>query len=405
MDTKRSQQIGAFGFVALAFASGLSGIEMGPDDGLSLVASAQTLVMERDFGQGVEGSSASASLTLDLQWDATERLQFDGQFVQVNQLYQRGRSDAAYWLSNDDMSLLNGVSLAYDFSHSVNTVSVIKLGRLADSYDFFPAYKVRHKAQAFEGVVWKGKLANGVAVDAGHIERFSSWSCREGGPSAVTSDFLTMSDRFGRGTSDSGVQFVSSSYQSGKYSLTGYDYYADDFYNNVGFKCSRTFESGDGKGVWSVQFHYDRQDGVSDTWMPDHEADCMELGFGYKQGGLSWDAGWTRIGSSGSLLVPFRTSHAVDATLLWYTNQFEADTSSFHWKGTFKKGPWVFYSMLLQADHVDRSEREMDVVVKYSFENRFWLAFKGGYGERYFDAAGRDDQWARDLRLFSGISF
>lgn len=398
-----------FGFLAGAFAlsfpavQGNESLEIGAH---SLKLSAQTLVMGRDFGNNNQGSSGSVSATFDFDWRPLERLELGGQFVQVNQLYQDGRDDAAYWLSNDDQTILNGASLQYDFSGDTDGSSVLKLGRLLEHYDFFPSYKnARHKVQAFEGGVWQAKLADGLTLDVGHIERYSSWTSREGGPSPVNGDFITLSERLGSSGSDSGVQFLSSSYKAGKNSLTAYNYYANDLYNNFGFKVSRTLSPADSEGKWSASFRYDRQDGGSDGFLDGHEAEAVEATIGYKKGSYFWNAGWTHIGSSASYLAPFRTSHEIDMSFLWYTNQYEADTDSFHWKGVYKKKGWVFYSLLVHADHSNREESEANVVVRRIFDNNIWLALFAGYGQRKYDDTALDDGWARDLRFYAGYSF
>lgn len=389
--------------LSLPTALNSEGLEQGTH---SVSLSAQTLVMGRDFGKKNQGSSGSVSATVDFAWRPSERLELDGQFVQVNQFYQEGREDAAYWLSNDDLTVLNGLSLKYDFSSEADGSSTLRFGRLLDHYDFFPSYKnARHKVQAFEGVVWKEKLAEGLRLDIGHIERYSSWSSREGGPSPVNGDFITLRERLGAGGRDSGVQFLSASYESGKYSLTAYNYYAKGLYNNFGFKVSRVLSPDDAEGEWTVRFRYDRQDGDSGSFLAGHEAEAYEATVGFKKGSFFWNAGWTHIGSSASYLAPFRTSHEIDMSFMWYTNQYEAGTDSFHWKGVYKKKGWIFYGLLIHADHVNREESEANVVIRRVFENNVWFALFGGYGQRKFDDVVLDDGWGRDLRFYAGYSF
>ncbi|MFC0535059.1 hypothetical protein ACFFKJ_04000 [Pelagicoccus mobilis] len=379
------------------------GLELGEH---TVKLSTQALVMGRDFGNDNQGSSGSVSATVDFGWRPAERLELDGQFVQVNQIYQEGRADAAYWLSNDDETVLNGLSLKYDFSSEMDRSSVLKLGRILDHYDFFPSYKnARHKVQAFEGGVWKTDLAEGLSLDVGHIERYSSWSSREGGPSPVNGDFITLSKRLGRSGGDSGVQFLSSDYQAGKYSLTAYDYYAKDLYNNFGFKVSRVLSPDNAKGQWSARFRYDRQDGDSGGFLAGHEAEVIEATVGFKKDSYFWNAGWTHVGSSASYLAPFRTSHEIDMSFMWYTNQYEVGTDSFHWKGVYKKKGWVFYGLLIHADHVNRDESEANLVIRRVLENNVWFALFGGYGQRNFDDAVIEDGWGRDLRFYAGCSF
>ncbi|GAB5559801.1 MAG: hypothetical protein SynsKO_14480 [Synoicihabitans sp.] len=384
----------------------LKGATVEPADRFSVEASWQSLVMERDFGDDVQGASGAASLMLDFSWQSLQRIVLNGQFVHAARFFEEGRSEAAYWLSNDDSSVLNELALTVDLGTEANRTSRLRLGRLRETYDFFPSYKnARHKVQAFEGLVWQTEFGEELTIDLGHLERFSSWSSRKGGPSRVNSDFITLTERLGESGSDTGVQFLSADLKNGRSIFTVYDYYSHDFYNNLGLKMSRSLGDPDHASTWKINLRYDWQRGLSGGLRPEHDASAVELTLGYQHGGFSWNAGWTRVGSRNSFLAPFRTNYEIDMSLLWYTNQFEADTNSFHWKGIWKRNSWILYGLLISAEHSDRRENEANMVVRHTFGNGMWVALFGGYGSREFDRAARDDQWARDLRLYFGQTF
>jgi hypothetical protein len=404
MPTHKYLRIGLAGLTTTLLTAKAS--EMEAEKTYSIQAATQLLIMERNFGQGVRGSSGTASLNLDFEWRPLERTQVEGEFVQVTRLYEEGREDAAYTLSNDNLTTLNALSVSHDFSSTHDQSSVLKVGRLRETYDFFPTYKnARHKVQAFEGIVWQSKWGDGISLDIGHLERYSSWSSREGGPSPVNGDFITLSERLGGGGSDSGVQYFSTSFQAGRTTVKIHDYYADDWYNNAGLKVSQNLSPADAETQWSLNLRYDRQDGVSGGRVPQHEAEVFEATIGYRRGGFSWNAGWTHVGSEADYLAPFRTSHEIDMSMLWFTNQYEKNTDSFHWKGLLRKDGWVFYSLLIAAEHENRKETEANFVIRRSFDNRIWVALFGAYGQRDFDDANRGDQWARDLRFYMGYTF
>ena len=368
--------------------------------------STQLLVMGRDYGGDVKGDSTSVSMTLEARARLSDAISIDGQFLHVQNLDESGRPDAAYWLSNDTTTVLNELYFDWDLSRSGAGDTRIQLGRQIPAYEFFGSYKIRHKEQSLEGVVLKTKAAKELSLDFGHIERFSTWACREGGPSTVTSEFMDLSERLGFGGGDNGVQFVSAKLsQDESFDLTAYDYFANDFYNNAGLKAVWTFADTNSGSSWAVSGHYIQQDGESGGNMAEHDARSLEMNLSYKQGDLTLDAGWTRIEDGSSLAAPFRTSYLIDPSLLWYTNQYESGTDSVHLKSVYKRDAWTFVALLIEASHEDdRKEREYDVVVKYAFENNVWIAFKGGYGQRSFEG-NLPDEDATDLRLFIGHSF
>ncbi len=372
--------------------------------GVDIEGSALFLAMGRDYGGDNKGESASASIRLSASSQLAESVALRAEYLRVENLWENGREGAPYWLSNDNISLLNEFHLDFDLARAGLSKSKLQIGRQLVSYDFFAPYKVRHKAQSMEGLVFKTSAIDGISLDIGHIERYSSWPCREGGTSALNSEFMSISERLGFAEGDSGVQFVSAKWKQGDaWDFSVYDYYVNEFYNNAGLKVAYALRNANRTGDWIVSWHVVSQSG--EGYMSTHEADAMELNLRYKLGGLTLDSGWTHVANASSLAVPFRTSFAIDATLLWYTSQFEAATDSLHLKMAYKKGAWALVGVLVDAKHADdRREQECDLVVKRSFENGLWAAFKGGYGHRDF-ADFRDSERATDLRLFVGYDF
>ena len=365
----------------------------------TLKGSTQFLAMGRDFGGANRGNSGSVSVTVDAGYSISESLSLGGQLVHAQRLWE---SDPqwAYKLSNDTATSLNELYAAFEASPSAS----IKLGRQIVDYDFFPTYKIRHKAQAIEALVVKSELADGLSLDLGHIERYSAWPSREGAFFALDSSFRDFSDRNDPTRApggDDGVQFVSAKWDVDKsLSITAYDYYAGGFYNNLGLKGVYSFAPNSDGSTWSASGHFIKQDGNGVT---DQDAFASELNLRYKKGSLTLDTGWTHIANDDDLQVPFRTSFVIDTELLWYTNQYDAGTDSLHFKGTYKFDRWSFVGIFVEAEHANGDDaREFDLIVKRTFENSVWAAFKGGYGDRELNGV---DQHASDLRLFVGYDF
>ena len=355
----------------------------------------QFLAMERDYGDGARGQSASVAATIDVAAKLFEGVEVEGQCAHVARLGEGGRDEAAYWLSNDEASGLNRLRLSFGGDEAR-----LSLGRLPARYDFFPAYKARHKEQGFEGATLEVLALGEVKLEMGHIERFSAWPSREGGASRLTGSFVELSESRGLGAGDEGVQFVSGRWGRGRLTVSGHDYWARGFYNDAGLSvgCALT-------DAFTLAGRVDAQEGEGGGEMAGHRARASELCARFKRGALGLEAGWTRIAGASSFAAPFRTAYAIDGTLLWYTSQFESGADSLHAKASYKWGRWALAGTWVGARHRDeRIEQELDAVVKCSLENSVWVAFKAGFGTRSFEG-GRAGERARDLRMLAGYEF
>lgn len=368
---------------------------------IDLDLSSTLLVMGRDYGGGVNGSAGAASLTLAAKSDLTEDLTLGLKAVRVETLFEEGREDAAYWLSNDTSTSLSEAFLSYRFTSPFIEDALVTLGRKELSYPFLPAYKVRHQAQALEGAFAAARVNKRLSIDVGHIERYSSWPSRQDGPSRLDTDFRKLGERVGQPSVRSAVQFVSTSFGSDRLSLQAYDYYANALYNNLGLKATYAVPTEENDGQWFLSAHAINQDGDNGGALATHSASSLELNLRYKRGAITLDTGWTRIARSDSLLTPFRTSYVNDATLLWYTNQFEAGTQTYHAKAVYSKNPWTLVAVFVQASHLDRrAESEIDLVAKRKLSEKLSVCVKAGYGRCVFDESNRHHTSATDLRLF-----
>ncbi len=364
-------------------------------------ASTRLLVMGRDYGNGLDGSSASASLSVGAKSDLANGFSVGAKSVLVQNLIEDGINNAAYWLSNDSSTSLSEAYLQYEFTSSRTQNTKVLLGRTEANYSFFPSYNVRHQAQALEGLFVNTEVTDHLSLNLGHIERFSSWPSRENGASSLDTSFKKIGERVGHSETHSSVQFAAADWTHSNFALNAYDYYAAELYNNAGLKLSYTLPSTNNESKWTVSAHAIDQQGTKNGTLDGHDTGSVELNLSYKRNKLSVDSGWTHISSSESLLVPFRTTYVNDATLLWYTNQFEAGTNTAHAKVVYSNSPWTLAAVFVHASHLDdRTESELDLVAKRKMNEKLSLCVKAGYGKCIFDEDNRHHKSATDLRFF-----
>lgn len=357
--------------------------------------------MGRDYGNGLEGSSASASLSLSARSQLAENLSTGFKTVLVQNIFEDGKENAAYWLSNDTSFSIQEINIEYATNITGSDETTIRIGRTEANYPFTPTYHVRHHSQALEGIFSKTSINEHLSFDLGHIERYSSWPSRENGASSLDSTFKKIGERVGHEEIRSSVQFASAALSSNNLKINFYDYYASALYNNAALKLSYSIPSPNKESRWTVSAHAISQEGNNGGAFDGRSTDSIELNLNYKRNSLNVDTGWTHISSAASLLVPFRTSYVNDATLLWYTNQFEAGTNTLHAKAVYSHNPWVLAAVMVHADHLDgRVESELDLVAKRKMNEKLSLCVKAGYGKRVFAEDDRRHESAVDLRLF-----
>lgn len=370
----------------------------------------QTLLMHRDFDDLGDGTSGTAAFTLNYLSPDFHGFTAGGQFVSSTRLFESGsRSNAGYWLSNDDFNVLNEAWLAYDFGQLGWEGATIKAGRQIVNYDFAPTYETRQKAQAFEAAILKLEPVKGLRVDVGHLERFSSWSSREGGSGSTwRADFIDVEQAAGVRYDTSGFQFISAVYDGCQpWTLGMYDFYGNDLYNVFGAKASYKWDLGQEAGALTFRGHWANQQDVGrmDTdGLGSISSNIVELGVDWARDGLTLSAG-TVLVNGDRFQTPFRTSFTIDTELLWYTDQFLGETNSGYLKGVYKTNKWLFYALFVIDEHDDDTIcREIDGVVKYNITDHLYTTVKAGYGDRKYSGKS-DHPEAIDLRWFLGWTF
>jgi len=373
----------------------------------------QSLFMHRDYSDIGHATSGTLAATLNYRTPDLGGFHLGAQYIYSGLLFESGCNDIAcpaYFLSNDEFSVLNEAYLAFDLGAMGVPDTELKIGRQILNYDFAPAYNIRQKDQSYQAVVLKTAPCEGFSLDFGYFNRFSSWASRSGGPSTWRADFIGVEDRVGVPYDTSGFFFASAVCDGWKpWSFALYDFYGDDMFNVFGAKAAYTWDLGPDAGALTFRTHYANQqdagrmerDGLGAI-----DSNILELAVDYSLRGLNLGTGTVLIRGD-DFQTPFRTSFSIDTELLWYTMQFEGDTTSGFLKAVYKYDKWLFYALYVISDHEDDSLcQEIDGVVKYSFNDRLSTSFKAGYGDRQFpDRMKRTDTHAVDLRWFVGWTF
>lgn len=369
----------------------------------------QSLLMHRDIDDKGDGSSGTVAVTLNYLSPDFHGFTAGGQFIHSTRLFDSGSvSNAGYWLSNDDFNVLNEAWIAYDFGSMGWEKARLKVGRQIVNYDFAPTYNTRQKAQSFEAAILKFEPIEGLKVDVGHLERFSSWASRDGGSgSSWRANFIDVASAAGVSYDTDGFQFISAVYDTpGPWSFAAYDFYGHDLYNVFGAKAAYQHELG-AAGTITLRGHWANQQDVGrmDTdGLGNISSNIVELGVDWARNGLTLSTGAVIVNGD-RFQTPFRTSFTIDTELLWYTDQFVGETDSGYLKGVYKTGPWLFYAMFVIDQHEDDTIcREIDAVVKYNFTDDVYTTVKAGYGDRKYSEKD-DHPEAIDLRWFVGWNF
>jgi len=208
----------------------------------------QLFLMRRDWETGSpDGDASSGSLALTLDYESAQAgpLSAGFQFMYVGRLFESGSLDPArgadWTLNNGNFTILNEAYLNLSLEPLGLTDSNIRVGRQVLNLDFAPSYQIRQKEQSYEGVFATIAAGDSLRLDAGHIERFSSWGSRDDtGNDYLEYGFVEVEDvekRYGVDYSTAGMQFVSLNYTGlSNTALTVYDFHGQDLYNTLGAK-------------------------------------------------------------------------------------------------------------------------------------------------------------------------
>lgn len=418
--------VGLFAFAGIAFGAQAKQPEsssfLAPVNELGIgtvSGKIQALFMRRDF-DGEDASSGTLAETLNYKSPHFGPFTFGLQYIRADRLFEGGSLEPAHgngqaWhILNTDFHVLNEayVNLNFDFLDLPGTD--LTVGRQIADYNFAPTYNCRQKPQAIEAAVLSSSdIISGVSFELGHIEKFSSWSTRDGGNAVYKASFNdiedVIADSEGIASPDThGMQFVTVS--SGiipQTDVTVYDLYGANLYNTFGAKADiKMLESDELRVTWKN--HYIMQSDVGD-FANDLDARTLESALEFKTGNLMVQPGVMTVFGGDDLRHPFESSLTWESLLDWYTRPNLDGSDSAYLKSTYTFGDTLLYALYFVTDH-DRAtdggafDQELDIVINHDVTDRLYVTLKLGYGYRD-NRAGNPNTSREDYRLFVGYTF
>jgi len=422
----------------LALGVGLPSALAGPLDALNEAGfghfdgKLQLLAMRRQFlesGGGLDASAGTLALTLGYETPAFHGLSLGVEGIACPQLFEAGSHPAVvggeelgqgWWILNDGFHSLEHAYLDVDFSDFGLEGTKMRVGRQPLAIDFFPAYPIRQKAQAIEGLVLETGLVPGVGLKAGFFSKFSSWSTRDNGDlpagsndAALSAEFESVSEVLGLPYDSDGTLFVSADLKPAPaLALTVYDVLLQDIMNVIGLKAAFA------AGPATLKLHAILESSAGkfeDETGGKIDATLLDAAVAFKLGPAALEPGYLMVAgdkAENNFQAPFRTSLVADPLLLWYPRIFSAGAGSLYLKATSKLGAWSLYGLYVRTSHDDSTgggatDQEVNVVVGHPLVAGVTATVKLGYGDRDNDGAngGGPDASAIDTRLFLTWTF
>ncbi len=380
----------------------------------------QALFMRRNY-DGEDASSGTLAETLNYKSPQLGPLTLGLQYIRADRLFEGGGLEppngAAWTIHNSDFEVLNEAYINMNFGFLDLPKTDLTVGRQIAHYNFAPTYNCRQKPQAIQAAVLSSKdIIPGVSFELGHIEKFSSWTTRDGSGDAYRSSFNdvgdVIADSEGIATPDThGMQFLTvSSDIIPRTDVTVYDLYGENLYNTFGAKANVSVFESEGLNV-TWKNHYIMQKDVGD-FPKELDAQTIESGLAFKKDNLMLQPGvMTVFGGDGDndLRHPLQSTLTWQYILDWYNRPNLEGSDSAYLKSTYTFGDTLLYALYFVTDH-DRAtsggafDQELDIVVKHNVTERFYVTFKAAYGYRD-NRAGASDTSREDYRLFVGYKF
>ncbi|MFW6132512.1 MAG: hypothetical protein ACOC8F_01350 [Planctomycetota bacterium] len=381
----------------------------------------QFLAMRRDFDGDDAGSGTLAS-TIRYRSPEFRNMQVGLEYIWTPRLFEGGSRqpppNPGWVILNDDFHVLSEAYVEVGLDALGLDDSSVTLGRVKSTYDFAPAYPIRQKAQYIEAAILKFRELKHFSLDAGHIERFSSWGTRFGRGERLRAGFNDVEDIIADDEGDrrirranTGMQFVSMRTDAiPRTNLTVYDLYGCDLYNTFGVKADILLLRTDAAELtWKNHYVMQRDTGSFPVKI---DSDVIESSLALRAGDFLIEPGvMTTFGGnddSNDLRHPFESTLTWEYTLMWLTRPYEAGADTVFLKSTYNFDKTLLYFLGMATCHEDNiddgsTDYEFDVVLKHSLTDHLSVTVKGGWGKRN---PGRGDSPERsDLRLFVTYAF
>ena len=382
----------------------------------------QFLGMRRTWDKDTESSGGTVAATIRYRTPEFHGISGGLEFIFCPELFEGGsgepRQGGAWNVLNDDFNLLSEAFIDVKLGFIGLDKSSIRVGRMKSNYDFAPTYAIRQKAQYLEAAVLKLYDIEHFKIDIGHIEKFSSWSGRDGAGDWLRADFNRVEDVIAHyegddriNSANTGMQFVQIKTDIiPGVDLTVYDLFGCDLYNTFGVKANVDVVKNDD---WSLKWknHYISQRGVG-SYPVSLSSDVIESSLAFKCGDFTLEPGiMTVFGgneASNDHRHPFESSLTWQYTLMWNTRANLGGSDTFFLKSSYTLGDHFFYALGMVTCHendVDggSTDYELNGVYRYKFTENISATIKAGWG--LHNEGDGDSPERTDLRLFVTYKF
>jgi hypothetical protein len=389
----------------------------------------QLLFMRRSYDNpDGDASSGTAAFTLNYKSPHIGPFLFGFQGIHCTKLFESGSLDdqdngAAWRLHNTDFHVMNEAYATMNLQILGMPQSDLTVGRKIATYDFAPTYAPRQKAQALEGVFLKMREWENFDLDIGHIERFSSWSTRDGDGDWLRMEFNEVEDvyvDYGHNDRDDvdlnarpdkthGLQFINFRTDlRPDVELVAYDLFGANLYNTIGAKLNATLsQTEDSSIVWKNHGVMQQDVGdYDDVAGEGFDAFAIESSMACKKGQLLVEPGIFAVTTDDSLRHAFESTLTWEYTLDWFTRPHHGKSSSAFLKTVYTFGNTTLYALYFGTKHdgaIDAFDQEINVVIKQQLTDAFAATIKGAYGHR--DNHDAPDDERDDIRLFLTYNF
>ncbi len=383
----------------------------------------QTLFMGRQFDNRADRAdelhSNSTAVTINYESPVFLGLSFSGQYVHAFGQFGRGdeekfgEEDPAYILSNSNFSILNNAYLRYDLEKLGLRESHVTVGRQTLDLGFVTSCNIRQKDQAFEGIAVDIGHFQGLSVNLGVLDKFSSWTSRDDLTSGgLANGFIDIEKVEGVPYSTRGIQFVELIYSdSQRMSLALYDYYGDDLYNTVGANIDYSLNSSDEFST-EVSLKYIGQQGMDrfDKFNRfELESNAFQAGIQLTSDDFSIEPGVFMVAGDGpenDIRSPFQPQLIIEQAMFETDFGFSGGSRSFYVEMSQKWSKSQIYILYLYTDFkaglLNGRINETDVIYSRNLTENLYVKLKLGLVD-YDDDVGNTT--LLDYRLFVGYNF
>lgn len=350
----------------------------------SFSAKTQFIVMAR------EGSSnqtaASQAITFNYESPKNSPLTLGFQLVTGRRLM--GTIEDAKGLNTSNFSTLNHFYLKYNFEDFGLSESHLTIGRQRLNTHFSQLYEIRHKEQAFEGVVLRINDFKNAKIQLGSVYKFSLWKSFGGGFEDIddidphfkrTKNFQFLDVKFSLGTTNIGL-----------YNLYG-KYAFNIFGLNVDYQLSKNerFKT-------SLDVRYVAQTPVENSLIESSKA--FQLGVRLKAKQFSLHSGFFNV-TEGGMKSPFQPSLIIEEPMYEADFGFMEGSYSFFTEASYSYKNESLYFLYLLSKNENDYNGEINIVYGHSFKNGWYAKLKTAFVNSY------SSQSVADYRIFIGYNF